>query len=63
VAAGCELTEQPSSHGLQHGEDGEEVQRGVDALEAIRLAQTARYLLHQQRTQQHHQHQAERIVD
>lgn len=57
------LTEQPSSHGLQHSEDGKEVQRRVDALEAIRLAQTAGDLLDQQGTQQHHQHQAEGVID
>lgn len=43
------LTEQPSTHSLQHGEYGEEVQRSIDALEAIRLAQAAGDLLHQQR--------------
>lgn len=57
------LTEQASTHSLQHGEDGEEVQRSVDASEAIRFAQTACYFFHQQRAQQHHQDQAECVVD
>lgn len=45
------LTEQPSTHGLQHSEDGEEVQCCVDALEAIRLAQTTGNLLDKQGAQ------------
>lgn len=57
------LTEQPCPHGLQHSENGEEVQSSVDALEAIWFAQTAGYLLHKQRAEHHHHHQTKGVVD
>lgn len=57
------LTEQSSTHRLQHGEDGEEVQSCIDALEAVRFTQTTGNFLNQQRAQQHHEHQAEGVVD
>lgn len=59
----CRLTQQPAADGLQHRQDREEVQRRVDAPEAVRLPQAARDLLDQQRAQQHHHHQAEGVVD
>lgn len=40
------LTKQSSPYSLQHGEDGEEVQSCIDALETIRFAQATCNLLH-----------------
>lgn len=57
------LTQQPSTHCLQHGEDGEKVESSIDAFEAVRLPQATGDLLHQEWPQHHHQHQAEGIVD
>lgn len=57
------LTEQSSTHCLQHGEDGEKVQSCIDAFEAVGFTQATGNLFNQQWAQQHHEHQAESVVD
>lgn len=58
-----ELTEEASSHGLQHGEDGEEVEGCINAFKSVRPPQTTGNLLHQERPKQHHQHETEGVID
>lgn len=57
------LTQEASAHGLQHGQNGEEVQGSVNAFEPLRLPQSAGDLLHQQGPEKHHQHQAECVIN
>lgn len=58
-----ELTEEASSHGLQHGEDGEEVECCINAFKSVRPSQTTGNLLNQERPKQHHQHETESVID
>lgn len=58
-----ELTEEASSHGLQHSEDGEEVECCINAFKSVRPSQTTGNLLNQERPKQHHQHKTEGIID